>query len=194
MIPDVLITSRNRAGSVLMSTSPGKGYDVRNVISIGEVGSPPPTGLRRHTRRVIRLEYDDVEYESPRFSYRGTTWEDTANLVKFCRKIATDQSKTLVHCAQGIRRSTASATVLFAVCLGPGGEDIAVECLLRARDWTIAQGARATADVFIQPNRRVVYMADLMLGLGGALLNAVEARPEFKYRDVFDRTTVAYPG
>jgi predicted protein tyrosine phosphatase len=68
----------------------------------------------------------------------------------------------LIHCWAGISRSTATAFVL-ACERNPG-----------AAEGDIAQAMRE-ASRFAYPNRRIVALADDMLGRGGRMVDAVEA-------------------
>ena len=91
----------------------------------------------------------------------GRTWDETAPM--------------LIHCWAGISRSTASAYVL-ACELSPEVEEHA-----------IAQALRQAAP-HAYPNRRIVALADDMLGRGGRMVDAVRAmgHSTFAMGEVFD--------
>jgi predicted protein tyrosine phosphatase len=82
---------------------------------------------------------------------------------------------TLIHCAAGISRSTAAGLILLALRTGPGREEQAYEHLFRVRPRAV-------------PNRRMVWMADHLLGRNGALVSLhrtcwdLEGEPELPPR------------
>jgi predicted protein tyrosine phosphatase len=78
----------------------------------------------------------------------GRTWDETAPL--------------LIHCWAGISRSSASAFIL------------ACERNPRASETAIARALRA-ASPYAAPNRRLVALADDLLGRGGRMVDAVGA-------------------
>jgi predicted protein tyrosine phosphatase len=78
----------------------------------------------------------------------GATWDERAPM--------------LIHCWAGISRSTASAFVLACERSSPG----------RERDIALAM-RQAAPHAF--PNRRIVALADDVLGRGGRMVDAVEA-------------------
>lgn len=78
----------------------------------------------------------------------GKTWDATAPL--------------LIHCWAGISRSSASAYIL-AVERNPHADEAAIARALRA------------ASPYAMPNRRLVALADDILGRQGRMVDAVEA-------------------
>jgi predicted protein tyrosine phosphatase len=74
----------------------------------------------------------------------------------------------LVHCWAGISRSTATAFVL------------ACERSPRADERAIAQALRRAAP-HASPNRRIVALADELLGRRGRMIEAVDAMGEYDY-------------
>ena len=73
--------------------------------------------------------------------------------------------RLLVHCTKGISRSTAIAFATLCQHAGPGRE---AECLARVRqDRPIAK-----------PNALIVRYADSILGRNGAMLAALQTKPE----------------
>lgn len=78
----------------------------------------------------------------------GSTWDERAPM--------------LIHCWAGISRSTASAFVLACERSSPG----------RERDIALAMRQAAP---HAYPNRRIVALADDILGRGGRMVDAVEA-------------------
>lgn len=75
----------------------------------------------------------------------------------------------LIHCWAGISRSTASAFVL------------ACERSPEADERAIASTMRAAAP-HASPNRRIVALADDILGRGGRMVDAVEAMGDYDYQ------------
>lgn len=87
----------------------------------------------------------------------GSTWDESAPMI--------------VHCWAGISRSTASAFVL------------ACERNPQARELDIAMAMRRAAS-HAYPNRRIVALADDMMGRGGRMVDAVEAMGDYAYSGV----------
>ena len=74
----------------------------------------------------------------------------------------------LIHCWAGISRSTATAFVL------------ACERSPRVEERRIAQVLREAAP-HASPNRRIVALADRLMGRGGRMIAAVEAMGDYDY-------------
>lgn len=166
-LPDVVLTNVDTAGDML--SDPGVREWLRYAISIGsETNSPPPRGFKQFRRPRIRLEFDDIEVAHTRFGYVGATEEDVRRLVAFCKRVKDEPGPVLVHCAAGVSRSSAATLTLLAVLLGPDREADAVAHLLDVQEWGGEQGFR-DAGCGIRPNRRIVWLADEVLGRGGAL-------------------------
>jgi predicted protein tyrosine phosphatase len=85
----------------------------------------------------------------------GRTWDETAPMI--------------VHCWAGISRSTASAFIL-ACERNPEADERAIALTMR-------QAARHAS-----PNRRIVALADDMLGRRGRMVDAVEAMGDYDYQ------------
>jgi len=180
-LPDIIVTDRHTAGQILRSCSPGKGRDIRHLISIGDKPEDAPP-LHAHGGTVLRLEFDDISCDDrPQWGYVGLSWDQAYELIEYCKRIKASPARTLVHCTAGVSRSSAAALVLIAVILGPGQEIQAVKCLSAAIQWAGKQLYRDHREKEF-PNRRVVSMCDSLLGLEGRLL---EARDK-KYEDETD--------
>ena len=96
---------------------------------------------------------------------------------------ATPGEPVVVHCYAGISRSTAAAYV--SVCaLDPGRDETELAVLLRERS------PSAT------PNRRIVEIADALLGRSGRMVRAIEAigRGADAFEGVPFRLEVGRPG
>ena len=87
----------------------------------------------------------------------GATWDETAPMI--------------VHCWAGISRSSASAFVLAC--------DRNPEVDERAIALTMRQAAKHA-----YPNRRIVALADDVLGRRGRMVDAVEAMGDYEYSGV----------
>lgn len=82
--------------------------DWRSVVSIGSPGSEQPFMM---CQNVLRLEFDDVSYNTlttRRAGYQPPTIGDMRALVTF---LATAEAPIMFHCAAGISRSPAAAII-----------------------------------------------------------------------------------
>lgn len=102
------------------------------------------------------LTFDDITRHSP--GYRMPELSDVRRAIEFGRQHR--HLSLMVHCKQGVSRSTAIATAILADRLGLGLELDAVR--------------RIAASVSCyDPNRAVLSLADLILDRSGALVAAV---------------------
>lgn len=150
----VEVYSREETSAIL--SSPSQRADVCFLISIGEPHDRPPAGYR-HVRDKLRLLFSDSLDES------GPAEDDVRAVITAARKLASRRGRVLIHCAAGISRSTAAAAILHAVLLGPGYEREAVARVMKQRE-------------IASPNRKMIEIADRVLGLEGRLVAAVEDR------------------
>lgn len=140
---------------------------IQHLISIGDPLTGEPYGVREHPcwqTRGLRLEFDDIERESPSCSwYRPVTQEQVAQLIQFSQGIKPGDKGILIHCQAGISRSTAAA-VIVRLCqyeqLRGGCQDM-IPAVLRE-----VQAIQPLA----KPNRRMIWLTDRVLGLGGRLI------------------------
>jgi len=149
---DIDICSREEAGEIL--SSPSRRENVVMLVSIGEAHDPAPAGFDNVTPRH-RFLFADTNDEG------GPTVEDVERLIATARSLAEQSGRVVIHCQAGISRSTAAATIFYAVLLGEGREDEAIARVLAAREFAI-------------PNRRMIRIADELLGRGGRLIAAVQ--------------------
>jgi predicted protein tyrosine phosphatase len=149
---DIVICSREEAGEILCS--PSRRKDVVLLVSIGEAHDPAPAGFRNVSPR-LRFLFPDTNGEA------GATADDVQRLIDTARTFAEKSGRVVIHCQAGISRSTAAATIFYAVLLGEGREDEAIARVIAARE-------------FAMPNRRMIRLADEMLGRKGRLIAAVE--------------------
>lgn len=153
-LPPLTIADFDGAAALLAGPA---GPALRHVVSLGDPGSAPPPGFDAHPARKLRLEFDDIERPSPTCRwYVPCSWRDVERIVAFAAGV---KGPTLVHCAAGVSRSTATAILLLCAELGRGREAdaIATVCALRPQAW---------------PNRRLLWMGDELLDLRGALIAA----------------------
>lgn len=139
-----------------MSTRTGPA--IKHVISIGDPGEPPPAGYAQRASR-LRLVFYDVDDDTD-FEF-GPERHHVQAIISFARRIADAEGQLLIQCSAGVSRSPAAALAVYATWLGPGREKQAVEAMFRAAPDAI-------------PNRRIIELADGLLGRGGALLDALE--------------------
>ncbi|HEV2718715.1 MAG TPA: hypothetical protein VG323_01755 [Thermoanaerobaculia bacterium] len=150
---DIEICSREEAGAILSSPSRRKGVVL--LVSIGEPDDPAPAGFRNVSPRM-RFLFADTNQE-----LGGATADDVARLIRTAQSLAERSGRVVIHCQAGISRSTAAATIFYAVLLGEGAEDEAIARVLASRDFAL-------------PNRRMIRLADEILGRSGKLVDAVE--------------------
>ena len=118
-----------------------------------------------HSRTTLLLRFLDIDAGQP----GGPTAEHAEQIIAFADQVRSAHARTparlLVHCHAGISRSTASAYITLARDLGVDRAADAFRALLRItiNPW---------------PNRRLVSLADSVLGAGGRLLAPLDA-----YRD-----------
>jgi predicted protein tyrosine phosphatase len=116
-----------------------------------------PRGLDR--RRHLRLELDDIN--EPAAGYIAPDERTVRRILEFSRGWDAT-APMVVHCYAGISRSGASA---FAIACdrNPGVDELEIARALR----------RAAPHAY--PNRRIVALADAILGRSGRMSEAIEA-------------------
>jgi predicted protein tyrosine phosphatase len=90
----------------------------------------------------------------------GADEEDISRIIRLADSLKTVGGKVLIHCGAGISRSAAAALILYACWLGPGREQEAMEKVFTLRP-------------IAKPNRRMVMLADKILGREGRLIDAL---------------------
>lgn len=148
------VVSRIEAGRILCS--PVRCAELTYLISIGDGDDPLPEGYQ-NARRKLRLLIADVVTEE------GATEEDVQRIIELAGQLRSESGTLLIHCEAGVSRSTATALIMYACWLGRGGEHEAMRRVIAQRPYAI-------------PNRRMVALADTLLGLDGSL---IEARDRF---------------
>lgn len=151
---DIVVASIDEAAEILGSPESCSGLGF--VVSIGDPEDHPPAGYRNVQNKIRLAFYDSHDHVGP-------NEDDVARLIEFARDIASKPSRVLAHCTAGISRSTAAAYIIYSVVLGEGRER-------EALDRVFAQRPIAS------PNRRMIAIADRLLGRQGRLLRQLEMR------------------
>jgi predicted protein tyrosine phosphatase len=148
-VPEVVIevASRPEAGDILSSP---RCAEVTCLLSIGDTHDPLPAGYD-NVQIKLRLLFADVVTDE------GATQEDVQRIILLAENLRGGTGKVLIHCEAGVSRSPAAALIIYACLLGPGREREAMARVLAQRPVAM-------------PNRRMVELADRMLGRGGRLL------------------------
>ncbi|HZC15257.1 MAG TPA: protein-tyrosine phosphatase family protein [Caulobacteraceae bacterium] len=130
-----------------------------HLVTLIDPGTPVERPLSVPESRHLRLDFDDID--APAEGYRAPDAASVARMLEFSR--AWDASAPMVvHCFAGISRSTASA---FAIACDRNPDVPESQIAL-----TLRQAARHAF-----PNRRIVALADDMLGRHGRMVEAIEA-------------------
>ena len=144
------VVSRLEADQILCS--PRRCANITYLVSIGDANDPLPKGYE-NAERKLRLLIADVVTEE------GATEEDVRRIVQLAEQLRSDSGTLLIHCEAGVSRSTATALIIYVCWLGRAREDEAMQRVIAQRPYAI-------------PNRRMVALADRLLGLDGRLLRA----------------------
>jgi predicted protein tyrosine phosphatase len=159
----VYVLSKKQAELLLRSRDT---WDVTGFVSIGSPKGSLPKGWDKISpKRKLRLEFDDlthVHHES--YGFRACYPSDIEELLAFGKK--RNAGKLVIHCAAGVSRSSAAALILLVQRLG--NIDEAYSRLLCDVEAAVRLGLRA--DEEIAPNRRMIHLADKLLGKKGNLL------------------------
>lgn len=118
---------------------------------------PPEIAAERH----LRLGVHDISEPMADAVLAGEA--DVAALIDFLGAWRPLEGSLLVHCYAGISRSTACALVAH---------------VMHSNDPLHSTAALAAAAPHARPNRRIVALADAMLGFDGALIAARAAMAE----------------
>ena len=147
---NIEVVSRLEAGEILCT--PGRCAEITYLVSIGDGNDPLPEGYE-NAQRKLRLRIADVVTDE------GATLEDVQRIVQLAEDLRSESGTLLIHCEAGVSRSTATALIIHACWLGQGREDEAMRRVIAQRPYAI-------------PNRRIVALADSLLGLDGRLVKA----------------------
>lgn len=138
----------------------------------------PPRGTR-HRLQLVFHDLDDIEMTIPKYlRYEAPKEHHVAALVEFGKKMAPlSDWGLLTHCEAGISRSSAAAiTMLVSAGYAP----------------PVAFGFVRRVCPLMLPNRRILRMADEILGTGGKLHRMAEVyrRKAFQRAGYEDPTNV----
>lgn len=128
------------------------------LVSVVESDWQPPTPSEISPERHLRLEIHDIG--QPLSGYIVPEEHHIATLIDFLSACDPDSS-VLLHCFAGISRSPAAA--LIALVLDAEGQETEAAQMLR----------RAAPHAY--PNRRMIELADELLGRNGRLMAALDA-------------------
>lgn len=141
-----------------------------SAISIRDSDLTPLSSDQLGERKVLQLEFTDVAWWKDRYYSFGWIPCKRADILSAMSFVRDHQHDGLfVHCAQGIRRSSAFLVGVGAT-LGLSPRQ-AVMSLQHAVDYAYEQHWRDT--MLVKPNLRVIALFDRELDLGGDLLRAV---------------------
>jgi predicted protein tyrosine phosphatase len=130
-----------------------------HLVTLIDPGTPVERPLGVHESRHLRLDVDDID--APMEGYMAPDMASVIQLLEFSR--TWDASAPMVvHCFAGISRSTASA---FAIACDRNPDIAEARIALALR--------QAASHAF--PNRRIIALADELLGRHGRMVEAIEA-------------------
>ncbi len=129
-----------------------------HLVSLTASRELPPTPTEIPAERHLRIAMDDITEPFP-----GCITPEAAHITSLLQFFGTwkGEAPLLVHCVAGISRSTAAALIAFTH-KAPGCEAETAQLLRR-----LAPHAH--------PNRRMIALADELLGCEGRLIQAREA-------------------
>lgn len=132
--------------------------DYNYVVSISGTYDDPPVFDHEN---VLFLHFDDVIRDWQ--GYECAKGFHIAAILSFAERIAANPGSILVHCAQGVSRSSATAILLLNFLLGPGHESSIFDHLHNGHP-------------FIKPNRRIIEIGDSALRADGRIEASVPER------------------
>jgi len=132
---------------------------VRHLVSLVAPNEQPPTPTPIAGDRHHRVEIHDIS--EPLDGHILPAAEHVSGLIDFVRAWPHDEAPILIHCVAGISRSMAAALITLVI-KAPG------------RELEAARHVRSAAP-HAYPNRRMIAVADQMLGCDGRLIDAREA-------------------
>lgn len=132
-------------------------FDVQDLVSVIGEYAQPPTPPQIRPARHHRCTVDDIV--EARADQTVPQTEHITDLIEFLYSWKTERS-LLIHCMAGVSRSTAVALIAH---------------VLKTDDPSQSAMALRKAAPYAWPNRRIVSLADSILGLNGQLIRAREA-------------------
>jgi predicted protein tyrosine phosphatase len=124
---------------------------------------------------LLRLRFEDIRDETE--GSVPARREQVECLVAFARTLDPRQ-EILVHCRHGMGRSPSAAYII--ACVHTVAAESELAAILRQR----APSAK--------PNKRMVELADEILGRGGRMIQAIRAMPERRPNDRY-RGPISFP-
>lgn len=149
---NIEVVSREEANFIL--ASPEECSKILFLVSIGAPEDDLPIGYSNVSDRLRLLFGDTVTAE------HGATEADIRCLIDLAKRLKGSNGNVLIHCEAGVSRSPAAALILYTCLLGPGSERKSMDRVLRQRP-------------FAMPNRRMVELADRLLGREGRLMSVL---------------------
>jgi predicted protein tyrosine phosphatase len=137
------------------------------LISVLPTGEQPKTPPSVDPARHHRMAVHDIS--APVAGHVLAARAHVEALIEFLLE-AERSASLVVHCLAGVSRS--SATALIALALDAPGREAEAAALVRS------------ASPYALPNRRIVALADEILGRGGRLVRAVEAMAQADLSDL----------
>lgn len=132
-----------------------------HLVSVIEHALQPARPTEIADARHLRLGVNDISEPVADAVLPGES--DVAALIEFLGDWRPADGSLLVHCYAGISRSTACALIAHVIY---------------TKDPEHSVAALAAAAPNARPNRRIIALADALLGYGGALSSARAAMPE----------------
>jgi predicted protein tyrosine phosphatase len=130
-----------------------------HLLTLIDPGTPVERPLGVLESRHLRLDFNDID--APTAGYQAPDAASVARILAFSR--SWDASAPMVvHCFAGVSRSTASA---FAIACERSPDIPEAQIALKLRQ----------AASHASPNRRIVALADDLLGRRGRMVDAIEA-------------------
>lgn len=149
---NIEVVSREEANTIL--ASPEECSKILFLVSIGAPEDDLPKGYSNVPNRLRLLFGDTVTAE------HGATEADIQCLIDLANRLKGSNGNVLIHCEAGVSRSPAAALILYTCLLGRGSERKSMDLVLRQRP-------------FAMPNRRMVQLADRLLGREGRLMSVL---------------------
>jgi len=153
LVINIEVVGRQEANAILASA-----YECSKILFLISIGAPEddlPIGYSNVRNRIRLLFGDTVTAE------HGATEADIQCLIDLAEKLRDSTGNILIHCEAGVSRSPAAALILYTCLLGPGSERRSMDLVLRQRPFAI-------------PNRRMVELADRLLGREGRLMSVLD--------------------
>jgi predicted protein tyrosine phosphatase len=136
-----------------------------HMVSLLDPSSMIATPLGIRAERHLKLGVNDISI--PTEGLVPPNEEVVLNLLEFSRSWD-ESAPMLVHCWAGISRSTAAAFVI-ACDKSPAADERALAMAMRR------------ASRHASPNRRIVTLADDIMGRGGRMVDAIDAMGDYDF-------------